>query len=52
MHVFEAIQLMEEHEVVKKCKLCVEAIIQSTIAFDGIKTDRLVFANTHGTAHA
>ena len=35
----------------RACKICVESVILSTEAFDGIK-DRLVVPNIFGTAHA
>lgn len=41
------------HELLRSCRLCVNAAIQSTLAFDGVITKRrLVVTNIFGTAHA
>ncbi|KAK2782719.1 hypothetical protein FQN52_000749 [Onygenales sp. PD_12] len=40
-----------DSKVHKACQACIEAAIQSTIAFDGIK-GRLIVTNIFGTAHA
>ena len=51
IHLFKAIKLFGEHEIWEASKRCVDAAMQSTIAFDGVP-DRLVVTNIHGTAHA
>jgi hypothetical protein len=51
IHLFKAIELMGEGEVWKACERCIEAAMQSTVAFDGVP-DRLIVTNIHGTAHA
>ena len=51
IHLFKAIQQMEEGEVFQAAKRCIEAAMQSTVAFDGVP-GRLVVTNIHGTAHA
>ena len=51
IHLFKAIELMGESEIWEASKRCVDAAMQSTIAFDGVP-DRLVVTNIHGTAHA
>ena len=51
IHLFKAIELMGEHEIWEASKRCVDAAMQSTIAFDGVP-DRLIVTNIHGTAHA
>ena len=51
IHLFKAIELMGEGEVWAACRRCIEAAMQSTVAFDGVP-DRLVVTNIHGTAHA
>lgn len=50
-HLFKAIQLMDEREIWSAVQRCIDAAMQSTIAFDGVP-DRLVLTNIHGTAHA
>jgi hypothetical protein len=51
IHLFKAIKSMEESEIWKACKRCIEAAMQSTSAFHSIP-DRLIVTNIHGTAHA
>lgn len=51
IHLFKAIQLMDEREIWRSVQRCIDAAMQSTIAFDGVP-DRLVVTNIHGTAHA
>jgi hypothetical protein len=51
IHLFKAIELMGEHEIWEASKRCVDAAMQSTIAFDGVP-ERLIITNIHGTAHA
>lgn len=47
-----AVQL-QHNEIHKSCKMCVDAAIRSTLAFDGIITHRrLIVTNIFGTAHA
>ncbi|KAK5153445.1 hypothetical protein LTS14_007615 [Recurvomyces mirabilis] len=52
IHIFEAIQGMPESEIWRACRRCIEAAIQSTIAFDGVPEHDLIVTNIHGTAHA
>ena len=51
IHLFKAIELMGEHEIWEASKRCIDAAMQSTIAFDGVP-DCLIVTNIHGTAHA
>lgn len=51
IHLFKAIELMGEHEIWQASKRCVDAAIQSTVAFDGVP-NRPILTNIHGTAHA
>lgn len=52
VHIFEAIQGMSESEIWRACRRCIEAAIQSTVAFDGVPEHDLIVTNIHGTAHA
>ncbi|KAK3669141.1 hypothetical protein LTR78_010981 [Recurvomyces mirabilis] len=52
IHIFEAIQGMSEPGILRACRRCIEAAIQSTIAFDGVPEHDLIVTNIHGTAHA
>jgi len=52
IHIFEAIQGMSESEIWRACRRCIEAAIQSTVAFDGVPEHDLIVTNIHGTAHA
>lgn len=51
VHIFEAIQSMGYKEAQAGCQRCIEAAIQSTVAFDGVG-GRLIVTNIHGVAHA
>ncbi|GAB7360772.1 hypothetical protein MBLNU230_g0760t1 [Neophaeotheca triangularis] len=51
IHLFKAIEGMGKSEVWQAAKRCIQAAMQSTVAFDGIP-NRLVVTNIHGTAHA
>lgn len=51
IHLFKAIEQLGEKIVWIGAQRCVEAAMQSTLAFDGID-GRLVVTNIHGTAHA
>lgn len=51
IHLFKAIELMGEEEILKASKRCVDAAMKSTVAFDNVP-DRLIMTNIHGTAHA
>jgi hypothetical protein len=50
IHLFKAIELMGEGEVSAACRQCIEAVMPSTVALDGIP-DRSIVTNIHGTAH-
>jgi hypothetical protein len=52
IHIFQAISGMHESEIWQACQRCIEAAVQSTIAFDGIDEGRVIVTNIHGTAHA
>ncbi|GIZ48832.1 hypothetical protein CKM354_001187800 [Cercospora kikuchii] len=53
IHLFRAIQQLGDREIWIAAKRCIDAAMQSTIAFDGItKHTRLIVTNIHGTAHA
>jgi hypothetical protein len=51
IHLFNAIKQLGEGAILSACERCIEAAMQSTVAFDGVP-DRLVVTNIHGTAHA
>nr|POE78025.1 hypothetical protein CFP56_09666 [Quercus suber] len=51
IHIFKAIALMKESEIMSACVRCVQAAMYSTVAFDNVP-DRLIVTNIHGTAHA
>ncbi|KAM0714587.1 hypothetical protein Q7P37_009883 [Cladosporium fusiforme] len=51
VHILEAIRSMGDEEVRAGCRRCIEAAMQSTVAFDGV-VGRLIVTNIHGTAHA
>ena len=51
IHLFKAIELMGEQEILRASKRCVDAAMKSTVAFDNVP-DRLIMTNIHGTAHA
>lgn len=51
IHIFKAIQGLDEVVIWEACRRCIEAAMRSTVAFDKVP-DRLVVTNIHGTAHA
>lgn len=51
IHLFEAIACVRSEEFWKAVNVCIEAAMQSTVAFDGIP-GRLIVTNIQGTAHA
>ena len=51
IHLFKAIEGMGEQQIWEASKRCIEAAMQSTVAFDNVP-DRLIITNIHGTAHA
>lgn len=51
IHIFRAIQQFPDQEIWAAAKRCIDAAMQSTVAFDGIP-GRLIVTNIHGTAHA
>ena len=51
IHLFKAIELIDKQEIWAAVSRCIEAAMQSTVAFDQVP-DRLVVTNIHGTAHA
>lgn len=51
VHVFGAIRSMDDEEVQAGCRRCIEAVMQSTVALDGV-VGRLIETNIHCTAHA
>ncbi|KAK5162821.1 uncharacterized protein LTR77_011147 [Saxophila tyrrhenica] len=51
VHLFEAIGQFSEDEIWNASKRCIDAAMQSTIAFDRVPP-RLIVTNIHGTAHA
>jgi hypothetical protein len=51
VHLFKAIQQMGDNAIWKAVRECIQAAMDSTIAFDGID-GRLIVTNIHGTAHA
>ncbi|KAF2213644.1 hypothetical protein CERZMDRAFT_120850 [Cercospora zeae-maydis SCOH1-5] len=53
IHLFRAIQQLGDREVWAATRRCIDAAMQSTVAFDGLaKFGRLIVTNIHGTAHA
>ncbi len=54
IHLFKAIKSMGETQIWEASRRCIDAAMQSTIAFDGIEgpNNRLIVTNIHGTAHA
>lgn len=43
----------EREQVLKSCKICITAAVQSTVAFDRVMDkERLIVTNIFGTAHA
>jgi hypothetical protein len=51
IHIFKAIQQMGDSAIWQAAKRCIDAAMQSTVAFDGID-GRLIVTNIHGTSHA
>ncbi len=51
IHLFTAIRAMGRTEIWAAVERCVEAAMQSTVAFDNVP-ERLIVTNIHGTAHA
>lgn len=51
LHLFKAISQMPEDSIWEATRRCIEAAMQSTVAFDGVP-DRLIVTGIHGTAHA
>jgi hypothetical protein len=51
VRILEAIAMMSDGELWAGCQRCVDAAIQSIVAFDGI-SGRLIVPNIHNTAHA
>ncbi len=51
VRLLEAIAGMPRSEIEAAVESCIDAAMQSTVAFDGIQ-DRLIVTNIHGTAHA
>lgn len=53
--LFTAIREYNDEEMVKsKCRICIDAAMRSTVAFDGVENfeRRLIVTNIMGTAHA
>lgn len=53
--LFTAInQYHSEDMVKKKCRICIDSAMRSTVAFDGVENfdHRLIVTNIMGTAHA
>jgi hypothetical protein len=51
IHLFEAIERMGETEVSAACQRCIDAVMESAVALDGV-LGRLIVTNIHSTAHA
>ena len=51
LHLLTAMKQMSDEEIFTACKRCIEAAMQSTVAFDNVP-ERLIVTNIHGTAHA
>lgn len=51
VRLLEAIAGVPKNEIWEAVRSCIDAAMQSTVAFDGI-TDRVIVTNIHGTAHA
>jgi hypothetical protein len=51
VHLFKALQGLGDDFIWAASRDCINAAIQSTVAFDGVP-QRLVVTNIHGTAHA
>ncbi|KAK4551155.1 hypothetical protein LTR86_011304, partial [Recurvomyces mirabilis] len=52
IHIFEAIRGMSDLDAWAACRRCIDAAVQSTVAFDSVPEHDLIVTNIHGTAHA